>query len=61
MAFVALKASSCIDKCDRDFDKDNVNDCLDLCPLIKGDVKNSGCPIFDTKQTKNYEKNCLYD
>jgi hypothetical protein len=29
--------------------------------LIKGDVKNSGCPIFDTKQTKNYEKNCLYD
>ena len=33
--------------CDIDSDNDWVNDCDDLCPLIKWDIKNRWCPIFE--------------
>ena len=33
--------------CSIDSDNDWVNDCDDLCPLIKWDIKNKWCPIYD--------------
>ncbi|MDD3646448.1 MAG: S-layer homology domain-containing protein [Candidatus Gracilibacteria bacterium] len=33
--------------CDIDSDNDFVNDCIDKCPLVKGEATNSGCPIFE--------------
>lgn len=34
--------------CDIDSDKDWISNCNDLCPNTIWDIKNSGCPIFET-------------
>ena len=56
-ASVLIKVTKLV--CDKDSDWDNINDCIDKCPLVVWEDKNDWCPVF--KEIKKPDFNwCSY-
>lgn len=54
-ASVLIQVISSIN-CELDSDNDFVNDCIDKCPLVKWEVTNSWCPVFEKICTNTCDK-----
>jgi len=61
----SIKVTKAIQNCNTDSDKDWINDCIDLCPLVPWDTLNNWCPILwqtlitPTLSTTSLANNCI--